>query len=234
MDYNDRLKQLELEKQLKRGAALVRLYDWAEDRWYRSVNYLKSFHFLWKYFLGPVYNTVSWVLYTVLYNKTFAPLWRRFAYKNGEFSEKRGAIVIATYLALVLTFTSLLGFMWDSTLYLTTARVNETVFLSNAQEIFPEDNIFSVQGCEVETGQTLEDFSCSANESLYFRIHPNLFAQLWSYTNTGNFFYPDYVAAPIAPGWSRCVVTSYGFRLKTLIRRFEIYPELLDARCETL
>lgn len=124
------------------------------------------------------------------------------------------------------------SFVWHAGLYAATSRVDEIVYLSNAQEIIPEQNLFSVQGCEASFAG--EDFSCSEEESLYFRIEPTEFAQVWSLLYRGNFFYPDYIAAPIAPGWQRCTITSYGFRMKTMIRRWEIYPELLSAKCEEM
>lgn len=53
-------------------------------------------------------------------------------------------------------------------------------------------------------------------------------------TNRGDFFYPDYVAATVAPGWQECTITSYGFRAKLFIRRLEIYPELLSVDCQRI
>lgn len=168
--------------------------------------------------------------------KHYRKIWDRFAYATIDdqrvFSRKRGAYtLIGTFLTLWFAI-SITSFVWHTTLYIATARVDEVVYLSNAQEIAPDENIFSVQGCEATVAG--ETFSCSEDESLYFRIEPSEFAQVWSILSRGNFFYPDYVAAPIAPGWQKCVITSYGFRMKTMIRSWEIYPELLSARCEDM
>ena len=120
-------------------------------------------------------------------------------------------------------------FAADVVLYAFTARVDEVVYLSNAQEIIPEDNIHSVQGCEVETAG--EEFSCTADKSLYFRIDPDTFSTVWSLLSNGTLFYSDYVAATVAPGWEKCTITSYGFRMKVFLRGFDIYPKLLSANC---
>jgi hypothetical protein len=191
---------------------------------------------IWSKYIRPVWNFVYWLGIGILW-KQFRKAWDRFAFVNKDgkrvFSRTRGAAVLASAFFIVYFMSTALLFTWHTSLYFLTARVDEVVYLSNAQEIAPEDNIFSVQGCEI-TQAPGENFSCSADQSLYFRIDPTGFAQVWSLVNTGSFFYPDYVSAPIAPGWQRCTITSYGFRLKTLIRRFEVYPELLAARCEPI
>lgn len=189
---------------------------------------------VWQNFLAPVWNFFYWLGLGFLW-KHYRKVWDRFAYQgegdDRSFSKKRGAYTLVGT-ALVLWFmATIASFAWHTTLYVTTARVDEIVYLSNAQEIVPEENIFSVQGCEAASS---EAFSCSEEESLYFRIEPTMFAQVWSIVARQNFFYPDYIAAPIAPGWQKCIITSYGFRMKTMIRRWEIYPELLSARCEEM
>lgn len=187
---------------------------------------------VWQKVFLPIWNVFYMLGVSLLWNN-YMKVWKRFAYtgegENRVFSKKRGAYTLGTTLFLLWFSVSIFSFVWHTTLYLTTARVDEVVYLSNAQEIAPEDNIFSVQGCEAVT--TSENFSCSEDESLYFRIEPTGFAHTWSMVTRWNFFYPDYIAAPIAPGWQKCVITSYGFRMKTMIRRWEIYPTLLSAKC---
>lgn len=187
---------------------------------------------IWRKFFVPIWNILYWLGFGLLW-KGYSKVWYRFAYTGeGEsrvFSKKRGAYTLSTTLFLLWFSVNIISFVWHTALYITTARVDEVVYLSNAQEIAPDDNIFSVQGCEaVATGNS---FSCSEDESLYFRIEPTEFAHVWSMTTRWGFFYPDYIAAPIAPGWQKCVVTSYGFRMKTMIRSWEIYPSLLSAKC---
>ena len=190
---------------------------------------------VWKNFIQPLWNMVWWIGFGFLW-KHYRKVWNRFAYEGKEpdrvFSRKRGAYtLVGTFFTLWFTVT-IASFVWHTTLYTFTARADEVVYLSNAQEIVPDENIFSVQGCEATNPS--EVFSCSEDESLYFRIEPTAFAQVWSIIARRNFFYPDYIAAPIAPGWQRCVITSYGFRMKTMIRRWEIYPQMLSARCEEM
>lgn len=196
---------------------------------------VSSAFMVWRSFLAPIWNVLYWLGIGFLW-RHYRKIWDRFAYTTVDgqrvFSRKRGAYtLLGTFLTLWFA-VSITSFTWHTTLYLATARVDEVVYLSNAQEISPEENLFSVQGCEATV--TGENFSCSEEESLYFRIEPTEFAQAWSILTRGNFFYPDYIAAPIAPGWQKCVITSYGFRMKTMIRRWEIYPELLSARCEEM
>lgn len=200
------------------------------------VQLISSAMVVWRTFLAPIWNIVYWLGVGFLW-RNYRKIWDRFAYTtvDGErvFSRKRGAYtLVGTFLSLWFV-ASIASFAWHATLYMTTGRVNEVVYLSNAQEIIPDANLFSVQGCEASFVEG-ENFSCSEDESLYFRIEPTEFAQVWSLVTKGSFFYPDYVAAPIAPGWQRCIITSYGFRMKTMIRRWEIYPELLSARCEEM
>jgi hypothetical protein len=191
---------------------------------------------VWNTFLAPVWKIIYWLGIGFLW-RNYRKIWDRFAYATVDgqrvFSRKRGAYTLAGTVLTVWFAVSIASFVWHSTLYLATGRVDEIVYLSNAQEINPDENLFSVQGCEATVVEG-ENFSCSEDESLYFRIEPTEFAQVWSLLNKGNFFYPDYIAAPIAPGWQKCVITSYGFRMKTMIRRWEIYPELLSARCEEM
>lgn len=203
---------------------------------YFWVQFTSSALLIWNKYLKPVWDVIYWLGVGLVW-KQFRRIWDRFAFveKDGKrvFSRTRGASVIAVTAFVAYFFVTALTLVWDTTLYLTTARVDEVVYLSNAQEINPDENIFSVQGCEI-TQAPGENFSCSADQSLYFRISPSGFAQIWSIFSEGGLFYPDYVSAPIAPGWQKCMITSYGFRVKTMIRRFEIYPELLAASCEPL
>lgn len=145
-----------------------------------------------------------------------------------RFSTLRGAGVVLASLVYVVLLYQAVYFAYDATLYLTTAKVDEVVYMSNAQELTAEDNLHSAQGCLVTT----DKFECDAENSLYFRIEANGFNHIWSILNRGNMFYPDYVAAPIAPGWEKCTITSYGIRAKFLMRNWDIYPMLLSAKCE--
>lgn len=199
------------------------------------IQVASSTFMIWRTFLAPVWRIVLWLGVGFLWNN-YHKVWNRFAYTvvDGQrvFSRKRGTYTLLGTILTLWFAVSIASFVWHTALYMSTARVDEVVYLSNAQEITPEENLFSVQGCEATVAG--ENFSCSEDESLYFRIEPTEFAHVWSLFNRGGFFYPDYIAAPIAPGWQKCVITSYGFRMKTMIRRWEVYPSLLSARCEEM
>jgi hypothetical protein len=139
-----------------------------------------------------------------------------------KFSWKRFLVAFISFVVFLYIFLNSLGFIVDSVKYVLTARVNEIVYLSSAQEI--SEDTYAVKGCEAK--------ECSIENSLSFRIESNAFAQVWSLTNKGILFYPDYVAAIVAPEIRECTVTSYGTRWKFLIRNWNIYPEILDVSCK--
>ena len=180
-------------------------------------------------FIYPIYAILYFIVVDVLW-KVYSPVWNKFAYTaEGAFSKTRGGITILSSIVGLWLLYGFMFFAFDVVLYAATARVDEVVYLSNAQEIIPEENVHSVQGCEVEAEG--EVFSCSPEKSLYFRIDPDTFSTVWSLLSNGTLFYPDYVAATIAPGWEKCTITSYGFRMKIFLRGFDIYPMLLSANC---
>lgn len=210
----------------------------------KTKNFFNPFHYfwvqittsalyIWNKFLRPVWGFMYDFGIGFIW-RPFRKVWDKLAFSEVDgkrvFNKKKGASILMVAAFLFYFMINILSFFWHTTLYFTTARVDEIVYLSNAQEVDPENNIFSVQGCEY-TANAGGNFSCSQDESLYFRIEPTEFAQVWSLFSQGTIFYPDYIAAPIAPGWQKCTITSYGFRIKTMIRRFEIYPEMLSARC---
>jgi hypothetical protein len=201
--------------------------------WYQ---FTASMTVIYRRFIYPIYSWGYW-LFSILFWKRFRYVWDRTVYSTNaagerKFSKVRGATVIASTVAVLFLVYQSLFVLFDAALYTVTGRVNEVVYLSNAQEIVPDSNIFSVQGC-VAPAQG-ETFSCGAEDSLYFRISPSGFNHFWSVLNNGTLFYPDYVAAPVAPGWQQCTVTSYGIRVKFLMRSWDIYPELLSARCSAV
>lgn len=197
--------------------------------WYQFVSSFTSF---WNRFVRPVYKWLYW-FYGIIFWNNYRKLWDWYVRdKNGSFSRIRGGTLIAMTIASLFIVYQLLFVTFDTALYVTTARVNEVVYLSNAQEISADDNLHSAQGCVIDPNA--EEFSCDASASLYFRIKPSLFNHLWSLTHEGSLFLPDYVAAPIAPGWQECTITSYGIRVKFFMRAWDLYPELLAAECREI
>ena len=235
---DDILKQLSEEERIRKENADNSLAGKTKYRIKAIETLLSSsltlVHLLWR-IVYPFYLIFHFVFIKMLW-QYYRPIWDKFAYKNvngaRRLSKVRGSFTIVCSIVGVWFLYGFMFFAGDAALYVATAKVDEVVYLSNAQEIIPEENIHSVQGCI--TGDAGENFSCDADKSLYFRINPNTFATVWSLLSHGSFFYPDYVAAPIAPGWQKCTITSYGFRLKIFLRGFDIYPELLSARCEDI
>lgn len=199
--------------------------------WYQ---FTATMTFIFNRFIWPYYSWCAW-LFSVVFWRPFRSAWDRFGYKTRSdgtrrFSTVRGTGVIAAAAVTVFFVYQLLFVLFDTALYFTTARVNETVYMSNAQEISAADNLHSAQGCISKADSA--EFTCGTEDSLYFRIESNAFSHIWSLLHNGTLFYPDYVAAPIAPGWEQCVITSYGIRAKFFMRTWDIYPNLLSATCK--
>jgi hypothetical protein len=103
---------------------------------------------------------------------------------------------------------------------------NEQVYLTNSQEIVPGENEHSVQGCHA--------LPCTDDNSVYYRIRASNFNEAWSVLHGRGLFYPDFVAAAVPVSISRCNITSYGLRIKFLMRGLDIYPDLLRTECTPL
>jgi hypothetical protein len=72
--------------------------------------------------------------------------------------------------------------------------------------------------------------NCDSDSSLYYRIRPSLFNQLWSITHNGTIFLPDAIGSSVPTGLTLCEVDSYGLRLRILMT-FNIYPSVLKITC---
>jgi hypothetical protein len=234
----DILKQLEEEKNIRETSDNNSMLGKTKQK-FKAVEVLSTstlafLHLIWK-IVYPFYAIFRYAILNTFW-KYYKPIWNRFAYigekEDRHFSKVRGAVTLLSSLVFGWILYGFLFFVSDVVLYVATAHVDEMVYLSNAQEIDSLENIHSVQGCTVQS--TGENFSCDSDKSLYFRIENNAFAEVWSILKHGTLFYPDYVAAPIAPGWQQCTVTSYGFRMKLFLRGFNIYPALLSAKCEQI
>ena len=156
-------------------------------------------------------------------------LWNRFVYiedeyRNRRLSKRRAvAFVAASFVFAWFILLPLVEFLFDLGLYFATVKHDEVVYLTNSQEIIPEDNVHSVQGCH--------QLPCTDENSFYFRIRATLFNELWSVFHGRGLFFPDYVAASVPLTISQCKITSYGVRLKLIMRGMDIYPDLLRTEC---
>lgn len=182
---------------------------------------LVAAHWVWDTLLRPVSRPLTRVGKWLV--SRYMRLWDRVVYtKEGYFSKVRAGVMLASTIAFLWVLPHVLLFAAQAGLFLATVQ-KETIFLTQAQEIVPDEDIHSVRGCESEV--------CDADNSVYFRVRPTGFHQVWSLLTRGSIFLPDYVTSPVAPGLNRCEVVSYGFRAKFLMRNWDVYPDLLSARC---
>lgn len=165
-----------------------------------------------------------WHLYRLLWDKA---VYYEDERQERQFSKTRGGIFLAlSGLFAWYLFIPAVVFLFHGTLFLTTVKRGEVVYLTNSQEILPYDNEHSVQGCHA--------LPCTDQNSIYFRIRASNFNEVWSLLSGRGLFFPDYVAASVPVAVSRCKITSYGLRIKLLMRGFDIYPDLLQTECSPL
>jgi len=167
--------------------------------------------------IGFLGRPAAWML------RQYKRLWRSFTYRHGEFSKVRGGVLLLGTTLTLWMVPTVLGLVWDTGWYLLTAKHHEELYLKNSQEIFPEHNVHAVRGCE--------ELPCTEQNSIYFRTRPSAFNHIWSLLHHGIIFFPDYVAAAAPVGTTKCVVTTYGIRIKLLMRGIDLYPDLLEVSC---
>lgn len=177
-----------------------------------------------RYLVYPLWRPLYVVLASISYR--YVRLWNFVVhvpdqYGNLCFSKARAILLVGATLGFVL----LLPMMGDTILYFGTVR-RELVYLNNSQEILPLESVHSVQGCQ--------HLPCTEADSIYFRIRPTLFNEVWSLLHHRSWFYPDYVAAAVPPVVSRCEAITYGVRVKLFVRGLNIYPDLIDVSCQPL
>src|SRR6185369_10205813 len=98
--------------------------------------------------LRPVGRTAAVPLYYLW--RGYRRLWDKVVYvedryKNRMFSKTRAGVFLTA--SLVFTWfilLPLLAFLFDLGLYLATVKKDEVVYLTNSQEIIPEENVHSV------------------------------------------------------------------------------------------
>ncbi len=178
---------------------------------------------IWSVFKSPILYTAGKI--TSLSARLFAwykLLWFKVTYdKYGDFIPAKGMIVVGTT-ALVLIIYAAATLVLQTGYYLATHK-KEHVYLTQSEEIYPDDNIWGVRGCYTR--------NCDSESSLYYRIGPSLFHHIWSLSDDGNLFLPDAIGAGVPTGSTRCEVESYGIRARVLML-FHIYPRALKMVCE--
>lgn len=200
--------------------------DWQPSRLRKEVTF-------WGRFYYQLAAAAGWVWQHVV-RPVMRPLWRYLRWSWRRYAEfwtwwvagsrvRGGALILATAW-LVWALPNLVELLADAVLYAFTARTGEHVYLTMSQEIVPEHNVHSVRGCEV--------LPCTDQDSIYFRVRPTLFNHVWSMVHNHSIFFPDFVAAAAPAVTTRCVITSYGVRVKLIMRGLDVYPDILAISCE--
>lgn len=187
------------------------------------VQFAAGLYWIWSKPLKPIRTAVS-VATSFVFRK-YQVLWVNFTHnKYGGFEYWRGGVMIVATIAALYIVPTMLVFSAQAALYFTT-REYEQVYLIQSDEIYPDDNVWSVRGCD--------RLPCDQSSSIYYRIAPTSFNHIWSIFNNGWIFIPDDVGSGVPTGLTQCWVRSYGIRVKTLMRRFEIYPDVLEISCDS-
>lgn len=164
----------------------------------------------------------------VLTWRAYRRTWDRAVYARIEgvrvFRPHRAALTILATVGLLWFFVFPLGELaGDSALYLATGRVNEPIYLRAPQELDPTTSVHAVRGCHA--------LPCDDADAVYFRIESDWFSNLWSLAHGRGFFFPEYVAAAVPTETTRCVVSSFGIRLRGTVRLLNWFPQLLAVSC---
>lgn len=150
--------------------------------------------------------------------------WDKVVYdKHKSFRYSRAGMYLTATLVFIYFIPTFALLIMQTSFYLMTGGIDE-VYLTQSQEIYPDDDIHSVKGCV--------SLPCSDQTSIYYRVGPSTFNQVWSIVHQHDIFIPDNVAAAVPPGLNACKVRAYGFRAKFLIRKMDIYPDALEIECE--
>lgn len=181
---------------------------------------------VWSHLLHPLWRGFSAVFHWVFrqYRKVWAlTVYRRDQFDNLRLSKTRAGMFLAGTLFSLFFFYEIAGFVYDTGMYAATSQHNEVMYLTNSQEVDAANNVHAVKGCDA--------LPCSDTDSVYFRLNPSAFNHVWSLIHNHMLFFPDYVSAAVPPGLNRCIISSYGIRIKLLMRGLDVYPELLKASC---
>lgn len=151
-------------------------------------------------------------------------VYRRAADGSLRFSKTRAAtMVVATWFVLWFVTWPVVDCVWDGVVYAATVQRDEHVYLLGSQEIDPWTGSHNIEGCS--------RLPCSDRDAIYFRTVGGLFNNLWSLSHGRGLFYPEYVGAAVPYNMSRCVVTSYGVRVRVPFRLLNTYSYLLSVSC---
>jgi hypothetical protein len=180
--------------------------------------------------------------------RRYLSCWNRFAYtvdpttNEPKLSRVRSSVVVVLTVLVISTLTN--TWLGSTVRFFTVeplvdamliglSKRTEVFYLTQSDEIDPENNIHSVRGCR-KKGE------CGEVDAAYFRVQPRLSHDMWKLYMYGNPVYvPDHIVAPIAPGLNECQVTYYGYRMTSswiarVLRSLQFYPTMLEAKCSYL
>lgn len=189
----------------------------------------------WIWFLNPLRKVAwSWIKFLFLW---YISIWNKFCIvtekKTGvkRLSYFRGfGTIVATvaFFMFVMPFTQL---VFDTVMFVfpPTSEHYERVYLfGSTDNSFADDN-WSVTGCQIDADA--KEFRCDDEHTLYYRIESTWFSNIYTMLVHHNFFLPEVVGAPVAPGWNECKVNAVGLRVKFFVRNLNWYVNLLDTDC---
>jgi hypothetical protein len=235
----------DLREQIERMSERARaeLRDRVEDRRYSrqararaDISSLAAFWaqatagalWLWHRVLWPV---LRWIPAKWLFAQ-YRRLWYHVVHhRNSDgvllFSKTRaGLMLLATFVFVWFIAWPLAECAWDAAIYALTAQRDEHVYLLGSQEIDPWTGAHNIEGCSA--------LPCSDRDAIYFRTEGGLFNNLWSLSHGRGLFYPEYVGAAVPYNTSRCVITSYGLRVRFPFRLINTYSYLLAVTCSPI
>ncbi len=191
---------------------------------------LRGWHWFYSWVVGPVMRPLyrlarwAWGRYRALWD---AAVYRKDEHGVRRFVKTRAGLMVTATVVCFYLFTHVVELAWHTCLYAITADRDESVYLISSQEIFPDRNIHAVRGCDA--------LPCTEQNSIYFRVRPTTFNHIWSLIDRRTIFFPDYVAAAAPQGIAKCTITSYGIRIKLVMRviqDLDWYPDILAISCE--
>lgn len=194
-----------------------------------TYQFLAALTWIWQKIVKPVTAPIRWLFWKVW--RWYRRVWDRVVYlESGHFSRPRAGILLTATFTALYVLPSVFMFVGQIGLFVVTVQHEQIALMGPSEEIYPDDNIHAVKASDEKNPDLITD-----QTTLYFRIEPNLFHHLWSLFTSGHIFYPDEVAAAVKTGTYLCDTVNYGFRWKTMMRRLDIYPDLLSVgKCTRL
>lgn len=195
--------------------------------WKFAIQFLLGLNWAWEKIVWPIIKLLRYPFRWI--TRTWRRIFDWYVYvpytkTSQRFSTMRAGLMFVYTFIVFMALIPVAIFILDMAVYFATVHHNEKIYLTVAQEISMDDNIHSVYGCN--------SLPCRDSDTIYFRIEPSLFNHAWALAHGHWLFYPDFVAAAVPPGTNECIATTYGVRIKFVVRNLDLYPYLLKASCK--